>query len=197
MTHFSKKAALLTSLVIPFSFGAATVSAAEITEWAYNVDNSFSNVTFTEGDGTPVATDTELSWGSDSARSSVSITGSVTNPPNLITNGDFVPGGVFQHDNQSIPASASQLASFQLDSVLSLEALEPESLAGTTAGPIPVGFQSFFTETFNGPDCFEGSVSNCDASDSASRSQVTNCSSQSAARLRADSCIASFNRRAS
>lgn len=161
MNHFSKKAALLTSIVIPFTFGAASASAAQITEWGYTVDNSFSNVVFTDGDGTVIETDNELSWGSGDTRSSVSIN-DVSNPPNLITNGDAVAGGTFEHDNQAIPASNQTLASFDLNSTLDLFALAPAEMAGTTAGPIPITFESFFTETFNGGECFEGSASTCD-----------------------------------
>jgi hypothetical protein len=164
MNHFSKKAVLLTSFVLPFTFGAATASAAQITEWGYTVDNSFSEVTFTEGDGFTTVEDNELTWGTETDRSSVSIN-DVSNPPNLITNGDSVPGGTFMHDNQTIPASNAALATFNLTSTLQLFALEPESMAGEEAGPFPITFESFFTETFNEDsldECVEGSESTCD-----------------------------------
>lgn len=162
MNYLPKRAVLLSALILPFTFGAATSQAAQITEWAYDVTNSFNNVSFTEGEGVANQTDNVLSWGSEEVQSSISIEPSISSPPNLITNGDRVPGGTFEHDNQIIPAGTTQLDSFELTSTLSVEAVAPESMAGETAGPIAVGFQSFFTETFNGGDCFAGSESTCD-----------------------------------
>lgn len=163
MTKFPKKAVLLTSLIAPLTLGAAAVNAAEITSWAYQVDNSFSGVTFTDGDETAVISDDEqmVSWGADGARSSVSIT-DASNPPPLVTNGDMVPGGTFTHANQAIPDSSQALASFNLNSVLELTALTPEEMEGRTPGPVAITFESFFTETFNGGECVEGSASTCD-----------------------------------
>lgn len=161
MNHFTKKAVLASAIVLPFTFGAAGASAAQITEWGYTVNNSFDNVSFTDGTGEQTVTDTEVSWGDDE-RSSISIDGTVTNPPSLVTNGDFVPGGTFTHNNQSIALEYATLAGFTLNSSLSLVALAPEAMEGTEAGPIPISFQSFFTETNNNTQCFEGSVSSCD-----------------------------------
>jgi hypothetical protein len=161
MNHFSRKAVLLTSLILPFTFGAATANAAQITEWGYIVDNSFTDVEFTPGGGVTTVEDNQISWGSETEQSSISVN-DVSSPPNLITNGGKVPGGNFNHDNQSIPDDTQTLASFNLNSTLELFAIEPESMEGVEAGPIPVTFESFFTETFNGEPCFEGSESTCD-----------------------------------
>lgn len=161
MNRLFTRKVLVSSLVIPFVFGAASAGAAQITEWGYNVDNSFTNVEFTPGNGVTTVEDNQISWGSETEQSSVSVN-DVTSPPNLITNGGDVPGGNFVHDNQSIPDGTQTLASFNLNSTLDLFAIEPESMAGVEAGPIPVTFESFFTETFNGEPCFEGSASTCD-----------------------------------
>lgn len=163
MVRFPKKAALIASVVVPFTLGAGAASAAPIESWAYSVDNSFTDVAFTDGTATgSVSEDSQtISWGSDDARSSVSIT-DASNPPPLFTNGDSVPGGTFNHDNQVIPASSETLASFNLNSSLQLTALTPEEMAGVSPDPVNITFESFFTETFNGGDCFAGSVSVCD-----------------------------------
>lgn len=164
MIRFTKKSALIASVVLPFTFGATAASAAQITTWEYEVDNSFSDVTFSEGtgEGTVGADAQSISWGSNGT-SSVSIT-DASNPPDLVTNGGTVPGGVFSHNNQVIDADSSMLQSFNLNSTLLLTALTPDEMAGTSPGPMSIQFQSFFTETFNDPDgnCFTGSVSNCD-----------------------------------
>jgi len=166
MSHFSKRSALLTALVLPFTLGAATAGAAQITEWNYSVDNSFSNATFTEGAGTVEVGEAELSWGiatEEENRSRVTITDDVESPPLLETNGDAVAGGIFTHFNRIIDADAKTLANFQLNSVLSLSAAAPESMEGASPeDPIEVTFDSFFTETFNGEPCVEGSDSTCD-----------------------------------
>jgi hypothetical protein len=163
MIRFPKKAAILTSVFLPFTLGATAVSAAQITSWAYEVDNSFSDVTFTDGTetGTVSEDNQTISWGADGARSSVSIS-DASNPPVLVTNGDRVPGGTFTHDNQTIPASSESLASFNLNSTLELTALTPEEMEGVQPDPVTITFESFFTETFNGGECVEGSESTCD-----------------------------------
>ena len=163
MIRFPKKAALIATAVLPFTLGATAASAAQITSWDYEVDNSFSDVTFSEGTGTgSVAADGQsVSWGSGDASSSVSIT-DASNPPQLVTNGDMVPGGVFSHDNAVIPAGSESLASFNLNSTLMLTAATPDEMAGISPDPVTITFQSFFTETYNGGECFEGSASTCD-----------------------------------
>ncbi|MEX2367426.1 MAG: THxN family PEP-CTERM protein [Pseudohongiellaceae bacterium] len=163
MIRFTKKSALIASVVLPFTFGATAASAAQIDTWEYDVANSFSDVTFSGGTGTGTVSEDgqTASWGSADTRSSVSIT-NASNPPNLVTNGGLVPGGVFSHDNQAIPDTSTKLENFNLNSTLTLSALEPESMAGSSPGPVTIQFQSFFTETYNGGDCFTGSASVCD-----------------------------------
>lgn len=163
MKHFSKKAVLLTSLVLPFTFGAAGASATQITQWDYSVDNSFSDATFTDGTGSYSESEQSLSWGDDGIQSSVSINDiSSEDAGRLVTNGGLEAGGTFVHNNQAIPASATTLASFNLTSTLQLFAATPEEMVGQEAGPFPITFQSFFTETYNGGTCVEGSASTCD-----------------------------------
>lgn len=163
MIRLPKKAALITTAVLPFALGATAASAAQITSWDYEVDNSFSDVTFSEGaeTGSVAADGQSVSWGSDGATSSISIT-DASNPPSLVTNGDMVPGGVFSHDNAVIPASSETLASFNLNSTLTLTAATPDEMAGISPDPVTISFQSFFTETLNSGECFEGSASACD-----------------------------------
>jgi hypothetical protein len=162
MNHFPKKA-ILASLVLPFTLGAASASAAQITEWDYTVDNAFTNATYTDGEGTPVSTEQDLTWGSDGVTSSVSIT-DVSAPPadRLITNGGLAAGGEFTHNNQAIPNDSAMLASFDLNSTLHLIARAPAEMDGAEPEPVSVSFSSFFTETYNGGSCFEGSESVCD-----------------------------------
>lgn len=161
MKTFSKKAALVTSIVLPFAFGAVSANAAQITEWTYTVDNGFSNATFSEGDGEVMTGEQELSWGSadGGARSSISIN-DVSSPPTLITNGPSVDGGTFEHDNQIIAASNSALETFDLTSTLMLTSLLPEPGIDQQVGPIT--FNSFFTETRNSAPCEAGSAVPCD-----------------------------------
>lgn len=161
MSRFVKKTALISSLVLPFAFGAAA-NAAQITEWNYTVDNSFTSATFSSGNGSVIEKDNELSWGSNSIRSSISID-DVSNPPVLVTNNaEGVRGGTFIHKNQPIPAAAKRLQAFDLTSTLSLSARTPVELEGTGPSALPITFSSFFTETYNGNGCFGGSASVCD-----------------------------------
>lgn len=148
------KRTLLSSLVVPFALGASSASAELITDWAYQTNNTFEDAAFSSG-GTPAGT-TEvnaqsLSWGGDDAddRSSVSIT-DVGAPSGLITNGDFVDGGLFTHDNNIINASYDALTSFSLVTSLDLQAFAPDNGATQNVG---VTFENSFSETFNGAPC--------------------------------------------
>lgn len=164
MSRFTPKTALISSLVFPFAFGAAAVSAAQITEWNYAVDNSFTGATFGSGSGSVSEQDNELSWGSATIRSSISID-DVSSPPDAVLVTDDaagVRGGTFVHNNQPIPAAAKRLQSFDLTSTLQLSARTPVEMAGQESISLPITFSSFFTETYNGNGCFEGSVSVCD-----------------------------------
>lgn len=157
------KKTLLASLIVPVTLGVQSVNAGEITEWGYNVDNSFTSVTATEGDGEVTQTnegDTDtLTWGTNGNESSVSIN-DVSNPPSLFTNGDSVLGGTFTHDNQVISDSDAALKSFDLNSALNLAQITPE---GEAVKSIPsLTFESFFSETSNNGNCVAASQSNCD-----------------------------------
>lgn len=162
MNHLPKKTILISSLVLPLTLGAATASAAQITEWNYTVVNEFSDTVFSAGTGTVIEGASELSWGSDDDRSSISITPLITEPPVLVTNGGPVDGGTFTHVNQPIPDDSAMLQSFNLNSTLSLSAAAPDSMAGQGPGDLPVVFSSFFTETLNNGSCVPESTSNCD-----------------------------------
>lgn len=168
MNRVPNRAVLLTALLVPLTFGAGSATAAQITEWGFDVDNSFTNATFTEGggEGVTIEEDNRLAWGlTEDEVSSITVDDVSSENPgvgSLITNGPEVAGGTFVHNNRDIPIAAPTLSSFELTSSLQLFALEPESMSGETAGPIPVSFMSFFTETDNTPPCVEGSASVCD-----------------------------------
>lgn len=161
MAILSKKV-LLSSLVLPFALGVQSASAVQITEWAYDVDNSFTDWVARPGAGeiTPTDGDSTLTWGTG-PQSSIAITPNVDSPEGgLFTNGDSVAGGTFSHVNQPIPASDAALTSFDLLTSLTLTPVNP---SGEQLAPLPLTFQSFFTETYNASgQCVEGSVSNCD-----------------------------------
>lgn len=154
MSHFSKKAILATAIALPFTFGAVSANAAMITDWGYEVTNSFSDVTFTSAVGVQTVTDSTASWGSETAQSSISITAALMDPPVLETNEGPVDGGVFTHNNQAIPIDVGTLESFLLNSSINLTSLAP--VAGIEAMPLNVTFDSRFTETANIAPCLNG-----------------------------------------
>lgn len=156
------KKTLLSSLIVPFAIGVQSVNAAQITEWGYDVSNTFSDATFSSGDGTPTLTngDRTLSWGTTPEKSSVSIT-DVSATSGLVTDGDYVQGGTFTHTNNVIWASDKALTGFDLTSALTLNPFTPTG-AGSTQAVTPLTFEASFIETPNNGNCFSGSVSNCD-----------------------------------
>lgn len=156
------KRTLLSSLVLPFAMGAQSVSAAQmITDWGYQVDSYFDNVTQTPGIGNVSGSGTDtLTWGMAGAESSVSIS-SAGAPAGLVTNsGVYVDGGTFTHSNDAIPAEGTALSGFDLTSVLTLTAVAP--VPGASPDPISSTFQSFFNETLNTSGCGFTSTSECD-----------------------------------
>lgn len=160
MNNFSKRI-LLSSLVFPFALGATSASAVQIAEWGYEVDNNFTNFTGSPGDGsvTANADNSVLIWGTG-PESSISITPEVDSPDGLFTNGASVTGATFTHDNSPIPASDSALTSFDLNTTLTLTPVDP---AGSALSPLPLVFESFFSETLNRDGtCVVGSASTCD-----------------------------------
>lgn len=156
------KRTLLSSLVVPFALGVQSVNAAEITEWGYNVDNTFANAQFNGGGsgGTAVAEDHNLSWGSTDLtdtgdRSSVAID-DVSDTGGLFTNGGYVNGGTFTHTNNIISTSYATLTSFDLISSLTLNAATPNT--GNVEMLDDLTFKTSFIETPNNAStCFAGS----------------------------------------
>lgn len=155
------KRTLLSSLIVPFALGVQTASAAMITDWGYDVDNSFSNFTASNGAGEVELSDegNRLSWGTQNGQSSVSIT-DLDSTSGLITNGGFVDGGTFTHDNIDISVNDSALTGFDLNSALTLTPFAPT--AGDSVNVGPTTFNSFFAETPNDGSCVAASSSNCD-----------------------------------
>uniref|UniRef100_UPI00126472D6 THxN family PEP-CTERM protein n=1 Tax=Marinobacter changyiensis TaxID=2604091 RepID=UPI00126472D6 len=132
--------------------GASVANAELITDWGYSTTNVFENATFSSGNGTTTENPQSLSWGGVDAedRSSVSID-DVNAPSGLITNGDFVDGGLFTHDNNIIDARYSALTSFNIVTSLDLVASTPDNGATQTVGPLT--FESSFSETINSAPC--------------------------------------------
>ena len=161
----SLKRTLLSSLVVPFALGAQAVSADMITQWDYDVDNSFSSVMFTGENGDQSVSDNSISWGPEDEddRSSVSIndvnSGDMGADP-LITGGPAVAGGTFVHDNNAIDANFDTLDMFNLTSTLSLTPVAPGG--HSSPDPISLTFENFFIETLNAEPCIEPSASVCD-----------------------------------
>ncbi|MBL1273783.1 MAG: THxN family PEP-CTERM protein [Oceanospirillales bacterium] len=149
----SLKRTLLTSLVIPFALGAQSASAVLVTDWGFNVDSVFDNVTDTGGTGSVSGEGTNLlSWGVGAGpQSSVGIT-SASAPSGLITGGGYVNGGVFTHTNNILPAAGTALSTFDLISTLTLTPFMP---AAPSLPATDTTFASFFIETGNGGACVE------------------------------------------
>lgn len=152
------KRTLLSTLVLPFALGAQSASAAMINDWGYQTTNFFEDAEF-EGGGTGGTTATsadqkELSWGATGGstaipngnRSSVSIDDK--SGSDLETNGAYVSGGTFTHNNNVILASYASLSAFSISTQLDLTAtLEDGSAFSKTIGP--QSFVARFSETFN------------------------------------------------
>lgn len=153
---------LLASLVVPFALGAQFVSAGTlVTDWGYNVNNTFTSFTDSTGGGsvTASADNKTLSWGLRPQQSSISIT-DVFAVSGLETNMGPVAGGRFTHSNKVINASDSALTSFNLSSELTLTPNLPVS--ADSLPPATTVFSSFFKETPNNGDCVAGAGSDCD-----------------------------------
>lgn len=159
------KRTIFSTLLVPFAFGAQSVSAELITDWGYSVTNTFSDVEQTAGDGGVVASSpggvSTLSWGVGGVpQSSISITDESA-PNGLITGADpgWVMGGTFTHINNPLPVRGAALESFNLNSTLELTAAAPDN--GEMQN-LSLSFESYFNETLNNGDCFEGSNGSCD-----------------------------------
>lgn len=165
------KRTLLSTLVVPFALGAAHSANAElITEWGYSAQSSFTDWSGTGGEGeiTPSDSDSTLSWGVGTGpQSSISITdveaesGLVTDIDGVVTDSDFVNGGVFTHTNNVLPAEGDALDTFDLTSQLTLTPYLPN--VGDARSLDPITFNSFFNETGNSSgNCIPESESICD-----------------------------------
>lgn len=158
------KRTLLSSLIVPFALGAASASAAMITEWGYSVDSSFSNVETTGGTGSLTETDVggvnTLSWGVGTEQSSVSIEDAGA-AGGLMTNGGYVNGGSFVHTNNILPSQGLALSEFDLTSALTLNPVAPAP--GDPVDLSPITFMNFFIETGNSSgNCIPEAGSVCD-----------------------------------
>ncbi|MEX6723373.1 THxN family PEP-CTERM protein [Parapedomonas caeni] len=153
-----------------FALGAATAlalaatpaSAALVTTWNYTLTDEFTAATNTANDDSAAGwfeSATEISWGSPTQRSSLTISpadGTVNGVVN--TNSGIAVGPTLTHNNTAIPAQYATLSSATLLSTLYLTAAVP---AGPAADPIAVNFDISFIETLNeapcsdpqGPDC--------------------------------------------
>ncbi|PHQ26374.1 PEP-CTERM sorting domain-containing protein [Marinobacter guineae] len=145
------KRTLLSTLVVPFALGVQSASAEMITNWGYEVNSSFTDYSATGGTGviTPSDENRKLSWGLSDPQSSVAIT-DVAADSGLMTNGDFVDGGVFTHTNNDLPVAGVALASFDLTSTLTLTQVAP---TGDNEFTDSRTFEGFFNETLNSAPC--------------------------------------------
>ncbi len=158
-----------TAVALTLMAGATQASAALITQWGYEVQAGFSafgpvapdqNAAPNDSDNNGVVGSnpnagigglpTTISWGlgaNGGPSSSLSVTPSVTPPPNLFTNAGPVAGASITHANNVITGGSLSLESATLATTLSLTPVNP---AGSTIGPIPIIFSILFQETPNG-----------------------------------------------
>lgn len=164
-----KMKALAGAALVAGTFAAP--AHAIVTAWEYQVDSAFSAWAATGG-GSINTSDpnanlgglpTTLSWGipTTGGQSSLSVTGTVTNPPNLITNGAAVDGAVLTHDNQTIVGNGQYLDSATLISQLALFALPPgnDGSPEQLLGPAPFFIE--FRETPNSTPCAADGATVC------------------------------------
>lgn len=170
-----------TAVALTLMAGATQASAALITEWGYVVQSGFSafapaapNQNAAPNDTTnngvvgsapnndpgagPIAgLPTVLSWGQGSGGpSQLFVTPTVSNPPNLFTNGPGVAGAMLTHANNTISGASTTLENAVLSTTLLLTPLNP---AGPAIGPVPTIFSILFEETANagiGGQCTPG-----------------------------------------
>ncbi len=168
-----------TAVALTLLAGASQASAALVTEWGYVVQSGFSAFSPPAPDQTSAPDDsgnngvvgsvpnpgigglpTTLSWGQGSTAagpSSLVVTPTVTNPPNLFTNGAAVAGADITHNNNIITGASLSLESASLASTLLLTPITPP---GGSIGPVPILFNILFEETENagvgGGDCTPG-----------------------------------------
>lgn len=153
--------ALAVSLPVAL-FGAASVTAAPITEWTYKIDSAFTafspaGVTGSNPNAVLGNAPTTLEWGTGGdGPSSLVVDSIVTSPPVLTTNGPEVAGASVTHNNN--PVSGTTLTSATLSTQLVLTAGNDPTISRTLMSD----FEIKFVETPNDGDCGFASVSDCD-----------------------------------
>ncbi len=155
-----------TAVALTLMAGATQASAALITEWGYVVQSGFSSFAPAAPNQNAAPNDTTnngvvgsapnagigglptvLSWGQGSGGpSSLFVTPTVSNPPNLFTNGAGVAGAMLTHANNTISGASTTLQSAVLSTTLLLTPINP---AGPAIGPVPTIFSILFNETAN------------------------------------------------
>ncbi len=162
-----------TAVALTLMAGASQASAALITEWGYEVQAGFSAFSPAAGDQNAPPNDTTnngvvgsdpnnsptagiisglpttISWGLGSNGgdpSSLSVTPTVNNPPNLFTNAGPVLGAAVTHANNVITGQSLTLDSATIATTLTLTPITPP---GSDFGPVPIGFDIEFNETDN------------------------------------------------
>ncbi len=171
-----------TAVALTLMAGATQASAALITEWGYVVQTGFSAFGPAAPDQNAAPNDstnngvvgsdpnpglgglpTTISWGlgaNGGQPSSLSVTPTVSNPPNLFTNAGPVNGAAVTHNNNVITGDSVTLESATIASTLLLTPLQPAP--GPSIGPVPILFNILFEETENQPvsgDCVPGTGS--------------------------------------
>ena len=150
----------LTTLSVP---GA---DAALITDWSYRVDSAFTDfspagVVPSAGNPELGGSPTVLSWGDGPVGpSSLSVDPSITDPPNVVTNGGSVQGASLVHQNN--PISGVTLTSATLFSQITLTSFLPDN---STVEIRSREFDISFFESDNAgssADCGFASTSACD-----------------------------------
>ncbi len=156
-----------TAVALTLMAGATQASAALITEWGYQIESGFS--AFAPAGAIPAGVEgsdpnaggvapvnglpTTLSWGDPGSPggdpSSLEVTPSVSNPPNLFTNGAAVNGASITHNNNVITGDSIALDTATLLTALILTPINPP---GAPVGPIVIPFFIQFEETVNEPD---------------------------------------------
>jgi hypothetical protein len=158
-------AALIAAAPLTLLSGQAA-EAALITEWNYRVDSAFTafspdGVVSSAGNPELGGSPTVLSWGTGIAGpSSLSVDPSITDPPNVLTNGAAVAGAGLVHQNN--PISGITLSSATLFSQITLTSFQPDN---TTVEIRSRAFDISFFESDNAgsaADCGFTSTSACD-----------------------------------
>jgi len=154
---------LLCALVIAGAGMTASVAhAAPIIEWGYTVETKWTGATFTAGTGSQTVNDTDLSWGGAGAdpwdggtnRSGLQIEDVAPQPGSVFTNGGFAPTAGITHYNQAISINFATLNTAELETTLTLSAVNPDPAPNDPLGLAEtLTFTIKFTETPNISPC--------------------------------------------